>query len=45
MSKNELIAKLNENIDDLTDVDLEIELMERMKWILSYFLSNWLYMN
>lgn len=31
MSKNELIAKLNENIDDLTDVDLEIELMERMK--------------
>ena len=31
MSKNELIARLNENIDDLTDVDLEIELMERMK--------------
>lgn len=31
MSKNELIAKLNKNIDDLTDVDLEIELMERMK--------------
>ena len=31
MSKNELIARLNENVDDLTDIDLEIELMERMK--------------
>lgn len=33
MSKAKLIAKLNENIDidDLIDIDLEIELMERMK--------------
>ena len=31
MSKKQLIQQLNENIDDLIDVELEIELMERFK--------------
>lgn len=31
MSKKNLIKKLNENIDDLADIDIEIELMERIK--------------
>ena len=31
MSKKALIKQLNEDIDDLTDIDLEIELMERFK--------------
>ena len=35
MSKKQLIQQLNENIDDLIDVELEIELMERFKWNLS----------
>lgn len=31
MSKRALIEKLNQDIDDLTDIELEIELMERFK--------------
>ena len=31
MSKKQLIKAINEDIDDLSDVELEIELMERFK--------------
>lgn len=31
MSKKQLIKAINEEIDDLSDIDLEIELMERFK--------------
>ena len=37
MSKKELIKQLNQDIDDLIDVELEIELMERLKWNLSNY--------
>ena len=32
MSKKKLIKELNDNIDELTDVEIEIELLERFKW-------------
>lgn len=31
MSKRELIKQLNEDIDELSDVEIEIELLERFK--------------
>ena len=31
MSKKQLIKALNEDIDDLSDIELEIELLERFK--------------
>lgn len=31
MNKKQLIKAINEEIDDLSDIDLEIELMERFK--------------
>lgn len=31
MSKRELLKKLNQQVDDLADIDLENELMERAK--------------
>lgn len=31
MSKKQLIKAINEEIDDLSDIDLEIEMMERFK--------------
>ena len=37
MSKKQLIKAINEEIDDLSDIDLEIELMERFKWNLSNY--------
>lgn len=37
MSKKQLIKAINEEIDDLSDIDLEIEMMERFKWNLSNY--------
>lgn len=37
MNKKQLIKAINEEIDDLSDIDLEIELMERFKWNLSNY--------
>lgn len=31
MSKKKLIKELNDNIDELSDVEIEIELLERFK--------------